>query len=216
MPVFDPQVYYLAVAFMAAVTVAFFVRLCILQRSEQRLFKELGDSEKQVLRLKRELAQGQQDSGEWRTEAQRQFDLVHQLLKDQISHEAQRIQDVQNKANRREYELLTALDLAKQMCVELPQAKARILYLEHLLQSQPTATLHPATPAKADELDPMPALSIQEVPQVEASLSVRVAELEGQLQAAEKRQVAMNQALAASRLRTRSRAFEKKSFKRRL
>lgn len=201
---------------MAALTTAFFVRLCVLQRAEERLRKEREDLEKQVLRLKRELIQAQEESAEWRKEAQHQFDLVHQLLKDQIGHEDQRIQDVQNKANRREYELLTALDLAKQMCAELPQAKARILYLEHLLQSQPQTAPAPAAMSKVPEWEPMPALSLQEIPLQESVLNVRVAELEGQLQAAEKRQVAMNQALAASRLRARPRAAEKKGFKRRL
>ncbi|MBB5040103.1 hypothetical protein [Prosthecobacter dejongeii] len=129
----EKQIYILAISFMAAIFVAALVRLWLVRREEERLVKNKDVLEKQIVLQQKDLMTVRQESNAWRTEMQRQFDLFRHMASDQLGVEEKRFNDLLAQSTRREYELQTALALAKDMCIELPSAKARILHLESLL-----------------------------------------------------------------------------------
>jgi len=139
------QIYVFATSFMAAFFVAAMVRLWLLRRVEEKLLKNKDALEKQIVLQQKDLMTVRKESNDWRMEMQRQFDLFRHMASDQLGVEEKRFNDLLAKSTRREYELQTALDLAKQMCAELPSAKARVLHLESLLDSS-TVPAAPAAP----------------------------------------------------------------------
>ncbi|MCW0219422.1 MAG: hypothetical protein OJI67_13940 [Prosthecobacter sp.] len=163
------QIYVFATSFMAAFFVAAMVRLWLLRRVEEKLLKNKDALEKQIVLQQKDLMTVRKESNDWRMEMQRQFDLFRHMASDQLGVEEKRFNDLLAKSTRREYELQTALDLAKQMCAELPSAKARVLHLESLLDSStvPTAPAAPESDSGSDSdggltvtpVTPMPDLS---------------------------------------------------------
>lgn len=166
----EHQIYVFATSIMAAFFVAAIFRLWLLRREEERLLKNKAALEKQVLSQQKDLMTVKQETNAWRTEMQRQFDIFRHMASDQLSVEEKRFNDLLSKSQQRERELLTHLDLTKQMCAELPDAKARILHLESLLEkalSQPSPP-QGSNPDDSDEdgglpvpapVSPMPDLS---------------------------------------------------------
>ncbi|WP_078815308.1 hypothetical protein [Prosthecobacter debontii] len=137
---------------MAAFFVAAIIRLWLLRRVEEQLLKNKAALEKQVVTQQKDLMMVRQDANAWRSEMQRQFDLFRHMASDQLGVEEKRFNELLSKSQRREYELLTQLDVTKQMSAELPEAKARILHLESLLEKA-LANQAPA-PAPAPESGP--------------------------------------------------------------
>lgn len=136
------DIYVVATSVMGALFVTCLVRVWMLNRTEEKLQRQREELEKQLRLRQQELATIRQDAQEWRTETQRQFDGFRKMANDQLSSGETRFATLQSQARQREYELLTALDLARQMCSELPHVQARVLHLESLLA--PAAT-SPAT-----------------------------------------------------------------------
>lgn len=155
----EKQIYILAISFMAAVFVAALVRLWLLRREEERLLKNKNALEKQIVLQQKDLMTVRQESNAWRTEMQRQFDLFRHMASDQLGVEEKRFNDLLAQSTRREYELQTALALAKDMCIELPSAKARILHLESLLGNpRPPSDNDGGLPATTSPVSPLPDL----------------------------------------------------------
>ncbi|MEN3942025.1 hypothetical protein WJU23_12075 [Prosthecobacter sp. SYSU 5D2] len=156
----EHQIYVFATSLMAAFFVAAMVRLWLLRRVEEKLLKNKEALEKQIVLQQKDLLTVRQESNAWRMEMQRQFDLFRHMASDQLGVEEKRFNELLAKSTRREYELQTALDIAKQMCSELPAAKARILYLESH-QSAPTP---PPPPSGSDEDGGMPSSPVTPMP----------------------------------------------------
>ncbi len=160
----EKQIYLLAMGLMAALFIAALVRVWLLRRVEERLIKNKDALEKQVVLQQKDLMTVRQESNAWRTEMQRQFDLFRHMASDQLGVEERRFNDLFSQSKRREQEMQMALDVTRQMCGELPAAKARILHLESLLvapaQREPAPL--PASPAPAAApapVTPLPALT---------------------------------------------------------
>lgn len=147
----DQQMYVFAMSFVAAIFVAAMVRLWLVRREEERLLKNKEALEKQIVIQQKDLMTVRQDANAWRTEMQRQFDLFRHMASDQLGVEEKRFNELLSKTRQRELELQTALDIAKQMCAELPVAKARIMFLESLgTSTSPVAPAPAPSPSKPD------------------------------------------------------------------
>lgn len=140
-PTLSPEAhpFILATSIMAALFVAAMVRLWLLRQAEEGLLKVNSELEMKVAAQHLELTNARAENNQWRAEIQRQFDAFRELTGDQLTAAERRFRDVSARAETRQHELQTELDIARQMCAELPAAKARILYLEELLTRQPTA-----------------------------------------------------------------------------
>lgn len=227
----EKQIYILAISLMAGLFVAAMVRLWLLRRVEERLLKNKDALEKQIVLQQKDLLTVRQESNAWRVEMQRQFDLFRHMASDQLGVEERRFNDLLAQSTRREYELQTALALAKDMCIELPSAKARILHLESLLGSPrpPASGNDGGLPAPVAPVSPMPDLGGPEVaasppapetPELESPIAPapdisealpalddgKLAALEQKLAEAERKNISLQQTLAATRLRLRPRA----------
>lgn len=227
----EKQIYILATSFMAGFFVAAMVRLWLLRRVEERLLKNKDALEKQIVLQQKDLLTVRQESNAWRVEMQRQFDLFRHMASDQLGVEERRFNDLLTQSTRREYELQTALALAKDMCIELPSAKARILHLESLLGSPrpPASGNDGGLPAPVAPVSPMPdlggpevaaSLPVPETPELESPIAPapdisealpalddgKLAALEQKLAEAERKNISLQQTLAATRLRLRPRA----------
>ena len=222
----EHQIYVFATSLMAAFFVAAMVRLWLLRRVEEKLLKNKEALEKQIVLQQKDLMTVRQESNAWRTEMQRQFDLFRHMASDQLSVEEKRFNDLLSKSNRREYELQTALDIARQMCNELPATKARVLHLESLLSGSATpprdsgedggmtvspvapmpdlggegASLPPRFPS-APPASPAPS----PLPSLVRMQDDKVTQLEEKLAEAEKKNASLQVALTTTRLRSRSR-----------
>lgn len=161
----EQQLYVFAMSFVAAIFVAAMVRLWLLRREEERLLKNKEALEKQIVIQQKDLLTVRQESSAWRMEMQRQFDLFRHMASDQLGVEEKRFNELLSRSQKREFELQTSLDIAKQMCAELPVAKARILYLESL-GIAPAAVAKPAPKPDSDEDGglPVPALPVTPMP----------------------------------------------------
>lgn len=227
----EHQIYVFATSLMAAFFVAAMVRLWLLRRVEEKLLKNKEALEKQIVLQQKDLMTVRQESNAWRNEMQRQFDLFRHMASDQLSVEEKRFNDLLAKSTRREYELQTALDLAKQMCSELPATKARVLQLESALSSSPPPP--PPSSGGTDSDGGVPAPSFTPMPDLSgggASLPPRfspasppppppssfsddmifvdqgkVQQLEDKLAEAEKKNSFLQVALKTTQLRSRSR-----------
>lgn len=147
MPASPPtDIYVVATCVMGALFVTSLVRVWMLNRVEEKLQKQKDELEKQLRLRQQELATIRQDAQEWRAETQRQFDGFRKMANDQLSASETRFATLQSQARQREYELLTALDLARQMCTDLPHVQARVLHLESLLAQAAAAApvTHPS------------------------------------------------------------------------
>lgn len=227
----EKQIYILATSFMAGFFVAAMVRLWLLRRVEERLLKNKDALEKQIVLQQKDLLTVRQESNAWRVEMQRQFDLFRHMASDQLGVEEKRFNDLLAQSTRREYELQTALALAKDMCIELPSAKARILHLESLLSSPrpPASGNDGGLPAPVAPVSPMPdlggpetaaSLPAPETPELESPIAPapdisealpalddgKLAALEQKLAEAERKNISLQQTLAATRLRLRPRS----------
>lgn len=147
------QIYVFATSLMAAFFIAAMIRLWLLRRVEEQLLKNKAALEKQIIIQQKDLMTVRQESNAWRTEMQRQFDLFRHTASTQLGVEEKRFNDLMSKSTRREYELLTALDIAKQMCADLPSTQARVLHLESLLSGSPSATPSAPAPSSDDSQD---------------------------------------------------------------
>lgn len=118
---------------MAVLFIAALVRVWLLRRVEEKLLKNKDKLEAQVITQQKDLMQVRSDSNSWRSEMQRQFDHFRHMASDQLKVEETRFENLLGKSRQREHELQTSLDLARQMCAELPSVKARVMQLEGLL-----------------------------------------------------------------------------------
>jgi hypothetical protein len=125
--------YILATAIMAVLFVAALIRVWLLRRVEEKLLKNKDKLEAQVIAQQKDLMQVRSDANAWRSEMQRQFDHFRHMASDQLKVEETRFDNLLTKSRDREHELQATLDLTRQMCAELPAAKARVMQLEGLL-----------------------------------------------------------------------------------
>ena len=159
------------------------------------------------------------DATEWRSEMKRQFDGFRAASSEQLAAEERRYGELFKRSQDRQVELQTALDIARQMCAELPSTKARVLHLEQMLESAfargletHQASARVSAPAPAGERrEPqapedeghdliMPEPSLLTMPVMDEA---RMAELEERLKATQEQNASLQQALTASRLRSR-------------
>lgn len=125
--------YVLASAIMAVIFMAALIRVWLLRRVEEKLLKTKDKLEAQVISQQKDLMQVRSDANAWRAEMQRQFDHFRHMASDQLKVEETRFDNLLSKSRQREHELQATLDIARQMCAELPSAKARVMQLESLL-----------------------------------------------------------------------------------
>ncbi len=118
---------------MAVIFLAALIRVWLLRRVEEKLLKTKDKLEAQVIAQQKDLMQVRSDANAWRAEMQRQFDHFRHMASDQLKVEETRFDNLLSKSRQREHELQATLDIARQMCAELPSAKARVMQLESLL-----------------------------------------------------------------------------------
>lgn len=215
-------------AIMAVLFIAAMVRVWLLRRTESRLLKNRDVLEQQILHQQKDLMSTRQDANAWRAEMQRQFDLFRYMASDQLKVEEKRFDDLLQKSRDREHQLQTALDITKQMCVELPGTKARLMQLESVIGIDDGAHLSAASPQSAIE----PSLRMAPVPDLDGTVSpaevVEPAEmpelplaeitpdsqlsdtLQTELRHMQQQNSQLKQALSAERLRTRLRGRQTK------
>ncbi len=138
---------------MAVLFIAALIRVWLLRRVEEKLLKTRDKLEAQVLSQQKDLMQVRSDSNAWRTEMQRQFDHFRHMASDQLKVEETRFSSLLTKSREREHELQTTLDLTRQMCAELPSAKARVMQLEGLLGIDAGEGLSQTSPMAAPSSD---------------------------------------------------------------
>ena len=120
-------------AIMAVLFLAAMISLWLLRRTEAKLLKNKEALENQIVQQQQDLMTVRQDANAWRGEMQRQFDLFRHMASDQLKVEEKRFDDLLQKSRDREQHLQTSLDIAKQMCAELPGTKARLMQLENAI-----------------------------------------------------------------------------------
>ncbi|MES2597354.1 MAG: hypothetical protein V4662_18540 [Verrucomicrobiota bacterium] len=220
MKIRDPEAtpYVLGTSIMAVLFIAGMIRLWLLRRVEERLLKNKDALEKQVLGQQKDLQLVRTDANAWRAEMQRQFDLYRHLASDQLKVEESRFDNLLIKSREREQALQTSLDITRQMCAELPSAKARLMQLEALLGIDAGEGLSAsAMPAGHDssDLSPMPDLNgsassepheptVAEPAAPAGSATAEDVSSHGQeIESLRQKNVALQQALTAERLRAR-------------
>lgn len=160
--------YVLGTALTGVLFIAGMIRLWLLRRVEIRLLKNKEDLEKQVVQQQKDLLQARSDANAWRAEMQRQFDHFRAMASDQLKVEENRFDNLLNKSREREKELLTTLDITRQICAELPAAKARVMQLESLLGIDDGEGLTTAPPTKAAA--PVTTFRVAPLPDLNGSL----------------------------------------------
>jgi hypothetical protein len=125
--------YVLITSITGVLFLAALISLWVLRKAEAKLLKTKDTLEKQVVQQQRELLAVREDANAWRGEMQRQFDCFRDLANDQLKIEEQRFDDLLEKSREREQHLQTALEIAKQMCADLPGTKARLMHLESMV-----------------------------------------------------------------------------------
>jgi hypothetical protein len=155
---------------------------------------------------------------------QRQFDLFRHMASDQLQVEEKRFDDLLTKSREREQHLQMSLDIAKQMCVELPGTKARLMQLESIvgLDGGEHLSAEPSPPpaARGFSMAQLPDLDGANdtpltAPAPEAALVPAVIEttqapesspeIEAELRHLQQQNSQLQQALTAARLRSRIR-----------
>jgi len=213
--------YTLATAIMAVLFIAALVRVWLLRRVEEKLLKTRDKLEAQVLSQQKDLMQVRSDSNAWRMEMQRQFDHFRHMASDQLKVEETRFSGLLTKSREREHELQTTLDLTRQMCAELPAAKARVMQLEGLLgidggeglsRGSPIApsssgtfglSVLPDLNGRTSEITPEPAAEPEPASEL-LTAPPAVAE-DHEIEELRQQNVMLQQALTAERLRARIR-----------
>ena len=154
------QLFVVGLCILAGLLLISFIRIFLLKRSLRRLDEERLKVESELAAQQQEVVTLRQDSQAWRTEIQRQFDAFRSDATRRYGEAELRTQDIQKRSDtavekheRTVFELQTALEAARRMCVELPSAKSRIMELEKLLQSAPAAPV----------VKPMPAAQLESI-----------------------------------------------------
>jgi hypothetical protein len=206
--------YVLGTAIMAVLFIAGMIRLWLLRRVEEKLLKNKDALEKQVVTQQKDLMQVRSDANAWRTEMQRQFDQFRHMACDQLKVEEARFDNLLTKSRERENDLQTKLDIARQMCAELPSAKARVMQLESTLgiDAGEGLTTTPSAPVNGScSLTMMPDLNGTDAespatPEPAEVINEEITEMP-HTELAELRQqnALLQQALTAERLRSRQR-----------
>jgi hypothetical protein len=212
----------LATALMAVFFIAALVRIWLLRRHEEKLLKKIDSREKQILTLQQDLILYREETNIWRTEMQRQFDLFRSTASQHLDVEQKRFNVLMTKSRDREHQLQTSLDIAKQMCMELPAAKARLMQVESMigldagegLNKEALPVNQPARSKLAFTLLPDIDSTPEAVPQLETSPPAAQTtvtpdhreELQTQLLHLHQQNQQLQQALTASRLRSRLRS----------
>lgn len=220
------QPYVLLSIIMGVIFIAAIVRLWLLRRVEEKLLKNKDALEKQIVEQQKSLMAARQDANAWRAEMQRQFDLFRHMASDQLKVEEKRFDDLLQKSRDREHSLQTSLDIAKQMCAELPGTKARLMQLESVfgLDAGEGLSAPAIVPAASDaiaiaplpDLDgstitiPEPVTEEATAPEIEeevvtAQTEETESELQSQLRLLQQQNTQLQQALTAARLRSRIR-----------
>ena len=169
------QLFVVGLCILAGLLLISFIRIFLLKRSLRRLDDERLKVESELAAQQQEVVTLRQDSQAWRTEIQRQFDAFRSDATRRYGEAELRTQDIQKRADnaaekheRTVFELQTALEAARRMCVELPSAKARIMELEKLLQSAPAAPAVKPMPAAQLESIAAAAKSVATLPMLPA------------------------------------------------
>jgi len=207
---------------MAVFFIAALVRIWLLRRHEEKLLKKIDSREKQILTLQQDLILYREETNIWRTEMQRQFDLFRSTASQHLDVEQKRFNVLMTKSRDREHQLQTSLDIAKQMCMELPAAKARLMQVESMigldagegLNKEALPVNQPARSKLAFTLLPDIDSTPEAVPQLENSPPAAQTtatpdhreELQTQLLHLHQQNQQLQQALTASRLRSRIRS----------
>ncbi len=209
---------------MGVLFLAAMVSLWLLRKTEAKLLKNKDSLEKQIVQQQKDLLLVRQDANAWRGEMQRQFDLFRHMASDQLKIEEKRFDDLLQKSRDREQQLQTSLDIAKQMCQELPGTKARLMQLESIVgldggehlsaKSSPTPLGPSFKMAQLPDLD-----AAKESPLTSAGGEETVAplvieapkdpvsspQMEAELRHLQQQNTQLQQALTAARLRSRIR-----------
>ncbi len=203
------QPYVLLTAIMGVLFITALIRTWLLRRVEAKLLKNKDALENQIVQQQKDLMATRQDANAWRAEMQRQFDHFRHLTNDQLKVEEKRFDDLWQKSLEREHALQTSLDIARQMCAELPTAKARLIQLESVLgldagegltapnQTFVTQSLSIAPLPDLNGTEPVVPAS-PEAPTEEPDLNQKLSQLQQQ-------NTQLQQALTAARLRSRIR-----------
>ncbi len=210
---------------MGVLFVAALISLWVLRKTEAKLLKNKDALEKQIIQQQRDLLSLREDANAWRGEMQRQFDHFRHMASDQLKVEEKRFDDLLQKSREREQHLQTSLDIAKQMCLELPGTKARLMQLESIVGLDAGDHLSTILSATAGDhhgfvLSQIPDLNgVKESPLsasepeassvLSASNSTKSHEgsprIEAELLQLQQKNIQLQQALTAARLRSRIR-----------
>jgi hypothetical protein len=206
---------------MGVLFLAAMISLWLLRKNEAKLLRNKDALEKQIIQQQRDLLAARQDANAWRAEMQRQFDLFRHMASDQLQVEEKRFDDLLTKSREREQHLQISLDIAKQMCVELPGTKARLMQLESIvgLDGGEHLSAEPSPPpaargfsmAQLPDLDganlTAPAPEEALVPAVIETTQAPESspEIEAELRHLQQQNSQLQQALTAARLRSRIR-----------
>lgn len=209
---------------MGVLFVAALISLWVLRKTEAKLLKNKDALEKQIIQQQRDLLSLREDANAWRGEMQRQFDHFRHMASDQLKVEGKRFDDLLQKSREREQHLQTSLDIAKQMCLELPGTKARLMQLESIVGLDagdhlstvlsPTAGDHGFVMSQIPDLNgvkesPLSALEPEASSVLSASDSTKSHEgsprIEAELLQLQQKNIQLQQALTAARLRSRIR-----------
>lgn len=209
---------------MGVLFLAAMISLWLLRKNEAKLLRNKDALEKQIIQQQRDLLAARQDANAWRAEMQRQFDLFRHMASDQLQVEEKRFDDLLTKSREREQHLQMSLDIAKQMCAELPGTKARLMQLESIvgLDGGEHLSAEPSPPpaARGFSMAQLPDLDGANdtpltAPAPEAALVPAVIEttqapesspeIEAELRHLQQQNSQLQQALTAARLRSRIR-----------
>jgi len=213
------QPYILLTAIMGVLFIAAMIRCWLLRRVEDKLLKNRDALEKQIMDQQKDHMATRQDANAWRAEMQRQFDHYRHMASDQLKVEEKRFDDLLQKSRDREHHLQTSLDIAKQMCSELPGTKARLMQLESVIGIDggealtPAAVPTPTEPARMIGLLPdlntetsaQSVLVPTDLPEIPPAAVEINQETQSQFQQLQQQNNQLQQALTAARLRSRIR-----------
>lgn len=216
--------YILISVIMGILFLAAMVSLWVLRKNEAKLLKNKDALEKQIVQQQRDLLSVREDANSWRGEMQRQFDHFRHMASDQLKVEEKRFDDLLHKSREREQHLQTSLDITKQMCLELPGTKARLMQLESIVGLDAGEHLSTALTRTAGDhgfaMSQIPDLngvkeSPSSAPESEASTVLSASEstkghegspgIEAELLQLQQKNTQLQQALTAARLRSRIR-----------
>ncbi|MCX6854218.1 MAG: hypothetical protein NTV80_04860 [Verrucomicrobia bacterium] len=222
------QPFVLMTLIMAVLFIAALIRVWLLRRTESKLLKNRDALELQILDQQKDLMNTRQDANAWRAEMQRQFDLFRHMASDQLKVEEKRFDDLLQKSREREHQLQTTLDITKQMCVELPGTKARLMQLESIIGlddgNHLSAVATPSASTPSFDMAPMPDLDeVASTPQTispaestepakakSANTHAMTDAIQIEISQIQQQNTQLKQALAAARLRSRVRERQTK------